>query len=71
MGGGMGNTALLHDFPERVIALFDINNGFSSLLFAPKNELSSRYALNDIPLEMKDSQGTKIPGLLNVHVAIT
>ena len=71
MGGGMGNTALLHDFPERVIALFDVNNGFSSLLFAPKNELNSRYALNDIPLEMKDSQGTKIPGLLNVHVAIT
>jgi len=71
MSSGIGNTALLQDFPERVIALFDVNNGFSSLLFAPKNVLNSRYALNDIPLTMKDSQGTKIPGLLNVHVAIT
>lgn len=71
MSSGIGNTALLQDFTERVIALFDIHNGLSSLLFAPKNVLNSRYALNDIPLEMKDSQGTKIPGRLNVHVAIT
>lgn len=71
LNNGIGHTALLNDFRERVIALFEINNGGVALLFAPKNILNSRYALNNIPLEIKDSEGTKIPGSIRVHVAIT
>ena len=71
IGDGIENSALLRQNYEKVIALMEINSGAVNIIFTPQYPLNSPYALNRIPLELKDSLGRKIPGDLKVHIALT
>ena len=68
---GIENSALLRQNYEKIIALLEINSGAVKIIFSPRYPLNSPYALNRIPLELKDSLGRKIPGDLKVHIALT
>ena len=68
---GIENSALLRQNYEKIIALLEINSGAVKIIFSPRYPLNSPYALNRIPLELKDCLGRKIPGALKVHIALT
>ena len=68
---GIENSALLRQNYEKIIALLEINSSAVNIIFSPRYPLNSPYALNRIPLELKDCLGRKIPGALKVHIALT
>ena len=71
LGDGIENSALLRQHYEKIICLCEINSGAVNIIFSPRYSLNSTYALNRIPLELKDCLGRKLPGKLKVHIALT
>lgn len=68
---GIENSAWLNQHYEKVIALFEIHSGAITILFSPRYPVISSYAINRIPIEIKDASGRKLPGEIKLHLTLT